>query len=618
MDDYEKGLRIMRKKGLVILGMCGLLLCACGANDDGDKDKDDKTKKEQNVDNDKDNKDDNDNKENSNDSDSEDKSGDKEEESGEDAGNESDNKDDETGKGDNDKEGDGEELGKDTGVKTVSVSHFDSVSDETDYSISASSLIEGLVVVDEGYDKLQQAVKSEALEALDDSKLFLNNAKDYINSVEMDDYIKNTFPWNNESKIKIVRSDTTVLSYLREDYSYEGGAHPNYAWIGHNFDTATGKELKLSDICKDYTKVCDIILSKVSQSEKKEAFGSEWEDAVRDSFKSDDDNEKLNWIITDSYVDVYYNPYSLGPYLVGIVEVRLSFDEYKDLFKDEYVQFCEDVCVNLYDCNEDGELIFRFDPDGDGKEDVLKYLPDNSYNEEEDYYYDFVANITLGDKTIKGALSDNGFNAAYVMRNDEGKYYLYVETNEYNDWHNLQVFDINDVKNGPKYLGIAPTGSFYSFTPNNSKHITLEQRLDFMGTFSGYRDCYIREDGMIVPYDEEYKVFNINYEGLFKSDDEKLVGNFANASRIITALTDVKDVKGYDLKEGKEIKESMTIKKGTRLCLYATDGENYMKLVDESNNCYIVEYDKKSDDDFVRTINGVDENELFDGIMYAG
>ena len=60
-----------------------------------------------------------------------------------------------------------------------------------------------------------------------------------------------------------------------------------------------------------------------------------------------------------------------------------------------------------------------------------------------------------------------------------------------------------------------------------------------------------------------------------------------------------------------------TLPVGTKLSPYYAEGRTRMTFLMENGRYAVLEYDE-TEDDWMRIIRGVEEEELLDGIMYAG
>ncbi len=159
--------------------------------------------------------------------------------------------------------------------------------------------------------------------------------------------------YSMQSKVILKRADEKILSYLREDYSFTGGAHPSTAYLSYNYDPETGEALTLRDVVTDYDGLYEKVLEalqKVYEDSDEGTLFSDYQDTVKTMFygtetgevdASDTDTAEipesaasLNWIMTEKGVDIIFNQYDLAPYAVGQLAAEIPFGT--GLIKEEY------------------------------------------------------------------------------------------------------------------------------------------------------------------------------------------------------------------------------------------------------------------------------------------
>jgi len=108
-----------------------------------------------------------------------------------------------------------------------------------------------------------------------------------------------------------------------------GGAHPSSYLMTFNYDISTDREIKLSDIFKQGTDYPGII-SNICREKLSAQFGDDealksW---VEEGTKPEADSFE-NFGLTGNSLVVFFNPYEVGPYAMGIQTVEITFDEIK-------------------------------------------------------------------------------------------------------------------------------------------------------------------------------------------------------------------------------------------------------------------------------------------------
>ncbi len=194
---------------------------------------------------------------------------------------------------------------------------------------------------------------NEVLEKdLDDSMLLLKNSTksplDFFNDLSQDNY----FSFYREQEICSIFSKVLCLETLV--YQDTGGAHGYGGKSYVNFDTQTYKKLTLSDLFKLEDKLQLISLLENSLIE--------WSDRHDDSSpkgaglqergfqfsldyipeESQDWSNNKGWYLSQNFyfdlkgLHVVYNPYEIGPYAFGIIDITLSWADINDLIVTEY------------------------------------------------------------------------------------------------------------------------------------------------------------------------------------------------------------------------------------------------------------------------------------------
>lgn len=122
-----------------------------------------------------------------------------------------------------------------------------------------------------------------------------------------------------------------VLSFLNLQYINTGGAHPNSIQDSQTFDTATGEKLKLEDVMgvgEDEAK--SVVLKKVLEEIKKTEgsddffYYDNYESDIKENFVPDD------YFITDEGICIFYQTYSIAPYVAGFPTFIIPNEELGD------------------------------------------------------------------------------------------------------------------------------------------------------------------------------------------------------------------------------------------------------------------------------------------------
>ena len=119
-----------------------------------------------------------------------------------------------------------------------------------------------------------------------------------------------------------------IISVCLRRYSYTGGAHPNHYILGWLFDLGTGQFiLDPSQLAEDpaafHDGAAELLIGKADIG----ASGGYWDD-YQDIIRSGHGGVTL---FDEAGMTVLYAPYELGPYAIGEVELRLSWEELEPL-----------------------------------------------------------------------------------------------------------------------------------------------------------------------------------------------------------------------------------------------------------------------------------------------
>lgn len=117
----------------------------------------------------------------------------------------------------------------------------------------------------------------------------------------------------------------TVLVYTIAYASYTGGAHGIYGQSVHNYSIANGYELTLDDLFSEEErhKLKEIIRGKLY-----EEFGVTSDEGLAEQgFFPEYIDVTDNFALTEDKIVFYYNPYDIGCYALGPVDVSIGREE---------------------------------------------------------------------------------------------------------------------------------------------------------------------------------------------------------------------------------------------------------------------------------------------------
>ena len=334
--------------------------------------------------------------------------------------------------------------------------HTDSANgyaDSADGSVQVSYSLKtgGLVLSDEeaaAYPKLNQALaleydtlKKSAEEDLENLK---TSAEEMVEYVQEDSNMQLSAVYTPD----ILRADENVVSYELFYYDYYGGAHGYNSYTGLTFDTKTGKKLGFYDVITDEDKVKSGIVH-----ELKDKYASE-EGLVENSTPEEDadvffecintpqDNGAVAWSLGTDRLNIYYNPYTIGSWALGLISISLPFEKYPDLVKEEYQAAPADYAVKIAAYADYSADIYN-----DGT-----FVDVSVYPYGADGFANNALRIQIQNKEEEVASQDFNdmyyFNLdAYYVRSGD-RHFLHVLTHAENDWTTDNVYEITNGHSG--------------------------------------------------------------------------------------------------------------------------------------------------------------------------
>ena len=153
---------------------------------------------------------------------------------------------------------------------------------------------------------------------------------------DCEDHKENPIIWCTSIEKEVNKVEILWDQYLTIEYSgywYAGGAHGMPSDYQRLFDLTTGEELTLKDIYQGSEKS----FKKLVAEKTKEDFLS-YEEGSTPYFAEDADEvyedayeyaglTSLNILFHETGISVLYDPYEMGPYASGFIEVSISYEE---------------------------------------------------------------------------------------------------------------------------------------------------------------------------------------------------------------------------------------------------------------------------------------------------
>lgn len=402
------------------------------------------------------------------------------------------------------------------------------------------------------------------------------------------------YEYSSNNSYSVQRADSLILSIREDGNEYTGGAHGMYGIWGINYEPSTGEELTLADVCIKVEELPAILSRKVIENYADEYETFESLQSILETYKPED----YNWTMGYQGITFYFNPYEIASYAMGAIKVTVWFGENPELFNEKFFEkpntgYVMDLPLNNevdIDLNKGRKeklrvsAYYKTEEDEEyGVQHLCVTLNDISYYEEEYYGYDFYPYLVC------------------VNGPEKEQYFLYVQGIAENDYSSISIYDLNgeEIKMNERLSGVGfcgvwdedagEYGTYYNCIFNNSQEVELGTRMEILGTWTGKR-CYSinPENGIPQPAAEYFTISN---------------SWNPTVSQIPLEVTMLPD----------ETKEELPA--GTEFYFIRTDGKSYVdaRLTDGRECRIMVEFE-----DYIQTINGVDQWECFEDLFYAG
>ena len=476
---------------------------------------------------------------------------------------------------------------------------YESVYSDSTYKQLISTEIPKVIVLDDQHEALQKTLDTWNQEIYDDQMAEYTEAKDdwmeiWENAGE-DTYAQDL---TVEGSINFFRTDEKLISLYYNEYLWLGGAHPSTFGRTLNTDPLTGKILTLRDIAADYDSLYERAAEKLAEINEERGLYEGYEDTLNSIFYEDnsDYGEPLFTVAADG-VTVYFNMYTLAPYAAGAQQLDFPFAEYGDLFREEYQKKQKDSAVAL----EEEERI-SIDPDGDGTEKEFYYRADR---DEDGYATSFIISYDgqeYDTVTLKGTEDyiSSYQSYGYVIRSEDGRYFLYLQNFGEGDQSYLQVFALTE--DGPVFVGaegLSMDGQ--ERTELDPDSFLMSSRFDILGTYSAFKTFHTGENGMPETEDELWTI----------------TAAYTDWKIELTSMVDLQlpvREKGTERGSGQE----ETVPAGSTFILMKTDGVNYVEAALPDGRICEFTLEAPEEDGWVWKLNGEDIEECFTYIPYAG
>lgn len=371
--------------------------------------------------------------------------------------------------------------------------------------------------------------------------------------------------------VTTARADSAIVSLLDDTCQYTSGdEYSMFYREGINFDSKTGKRLELEDIFYDYDGFIESAQERIIY-ELEENYGDELNEdykmTVEELWK---DHKAPEWYLDASGVVIVLEQFSVGSYSIGTPEIHLPYTDFKPYIKDAYLPGDQEgvallgqnqeVCLILPTA-EEVSMMLRSEPRGDSMYHAL-WLGSQEVRLE-DYF------------TVQ---------KAYIVRTGE-EIYCMVEVDQASDDYLTYIFRLTEGK-------LEKVDEIYAAIDEgniSAYEIRMETAIYFLGTYGGVKDYRFDESGEFVTDDSEYLLHRNECVLTTKAD---LPVTLEGAESILPA--------------------------GSHIILNATDDESYVKFTIQETGQTGILMAERIEDEYYISINGMNENDCFEFLPYAG
>ncbi len=266
-------------------------------------------------------------------------------------------------------------------------------------------------------DTLEQTKNMTVRSMEDEFDNLLATAKEELNLLGVDSFVTK----ESTLDVQIRRADSVAVSVLSDSFLVYGNINDRYL-NGTTYDTETGKQLAITDVIKDMSKIPAIVKKELTSHTWTGGFTSDT--AVEDYFR-DTPVDGIRWTLDYSGVTFYFRNGDVAEIgRNGHLAATVSFSQYPELFNEKYTAVPESYIIEL-PLNHP----FCADLDGDGDLEELNVTPvldeRGLFYEAFAVYSDTDAQYYHSEFSADTAHRTGGYHPYYI-KTAEGRHYLYV------------------------------------------------------------------------------------------------------------------------------------------------------------------------------------------------
>ena len=297
--------------------------------------------------------------------------------------------------------------------------HIDTVKDEVRSDDDAALLFSGGfsgIVFDSGdsfpelgkavsasMDSLKTAYEDQRDELVGDAKERYNDSSDMFTG-------EYAMYYSTDTDCTVMRADDKVFSIVVGVEGYGGGAHGWHGTTGISFDSQSGAELTLPDVCTDIPRLIDVLGKRLEEDYPelsgiqnigsgtellKNVYGEDLQGYTMEYEDGSYDMPGVTFFFVPDGIMFMFNTYELGSYAEGAQSVNILFTEEEGLFNEKYASVGEDFHITadsysymrLSDGGKTDSISYEYEYDDDwnmkgitvkgfGKEEFIEYAPE--------------------------------------------------------------------------------------------------------------------------------------------------------------------------------------------------------------------------------------------------
>ncbi|MBO4347385.1 MAG: hypothetical protein J5840_07080 [Lachnospiraceae bacterium] len=368
----------------------------------------------------------------------------------------------------------------------------------------------------------------------------------------------------------VIRADQKVFSIMQNTEAYNGGVHGENFLSGVCFDSQTGEKIEFEDVVIKTDDLTDIVVDELYENYEKDRFFDQTEEALKETVASFMQDEPL-WVLTYDGVMIFFGDYTLSAYAFGPESVFINYKEYPDHLNPEYFE------------NVDTEYVMHAAHDvlypvtsSDGKQSAMGFDWAREYIAEGDFWSEtyqhfYVYGGNYQEIDLDGSIIDP---SVYIIRKN-GREYVYIQNYFYDGVGWLQTYEIKD--GNLEFL--EAYGVSIDFSTNELTQAMASASVGFTDDMVfAETPVNVADDGYLDwPDDRWFYYLNL--------DDVKSGEAFDNDYYVTNT-----DINAHSSDEdGRANTDSVTIKSGTKIVPYCTDGYSYVTVIAESGDWYTID-----------------------------